>query len=605
MGQAFSSLRGSELCGKTVGLLGLGAVGRAVARRLEGFAARVLVADPNLSREQAALFNAELVSLNRLLEESDFLSLHAGAGDQTRGLIGAPELARMKPGAFLINTARAALVDEEALLEALSDARLGGAALDVFAVEPPGADHPLLALDNVIATPHVGGNTREVAAHQGRIVVAELAALLRGESPRSLLNPSVMAGFDWTRPRPRPEAERVRQLLERPAPAVSDLQRDRPTSSQPDPIEAASTSRAPREITQAMERLAETFVREICEDAALRDFADGKQVALHFSLPDLGVEFHLALHDGQVSGALGAPQREADVRLRMRAATLDGMFRGTLNPMESAMQGEISFTGDAAKAMTLQHLQADLQRLYASALEQAGEPGDLSAVPDCAAGETAAPRPVQPGDLREQIVQTVRELFEAGLVTATGGNASARIPDSDEIWITPSQLFKGDLAPEVLVRIDLEGHPLDPGARSPSSEWAMHCALYRARPEVRAVVHAHATHATILANAGLPFLPISTEAAFFGDLARVPFIMPGSGELARAVAEAMGGDWAVLMMNHGLIVAGRSLRRAADTVEIIDRCAEIILGCRAVGVEPPTLPASVVATLREMGDLVA
>ena len=133
----------------------------------------------------------------------------------------------------------------------------------------------------------------------------------------------------------------------------------------------------------------------------------------------------------------------------------------------------------------------------------------------------------------------------------------------------------------------------------------MHCAIYRARPDARAVVHAHAPHATILANAGLPFLPISTEAAFFGDIPRVPFIMPGTGELAAAVGEAMRDSWAALMVNHGLIVAGRSLRRAADMVEIIDRSAEVILGCHAVGREPPTLPDDVVATLRKMGDLVA
>jgi len=199
----------------------------------------------------------------------------------------------------------------------------------------------------------------------------------------------------------------------------------------------------------------------------------------------------------------------------------------------------------------------------------------------------------------------VNELYAQQLMTATGGNVSVRIPGRDELWITPSQLFKGDLRPEVMVRIDLQGRPLDEGARAPSSERMIHCAIYQARPEANAVVHAHAKHATILANADLPFLPVSSEAAFFGNIPRVPFIMPGSDALAKAVGEAIAGEWAVLMKNHGLIVAGRSLRRAADTVEIVERSAELILGCYALGREPPVLPEDAVRTLRKMGDLVA
>ena len=612
MGQAFGRFRGRELWHKTVGLVGFGAVGAKVAARLRSFGARVLVADPYVSPERAAAAGVVSVSLPELLAASDFVSLHAAVTPETTGMLGAAEIARMKPGACLVNTARAALVDEDALVDALALGRLAGAALDTFAVEPPGSDHPLLALPNVIATPHVGGNTADVAAHQGQIVVAELGALLAGERPRFAVDPSVLDGFDWQRPRPTPAPEVLARLKQGPAPAVSDLQkkpkrRDAKApaaTADPPPSEKSAEPPAPGLLPaatrEAMTRIAGAFVERIAADDGMRAFSHGRNVTLCFTLEDADCSFHFTLADGRVTGALGSPPAGADVNLRMRADVLDGMFTGRANPMEAAMEGRLAFTGDAAKAMTLQHLQADLQRLYGQARDAAGAPGDLGV---SAAAPGAAP--VAPSDLRRDLVAVVRELYDAQVITATGGNVSVRIPGEEAVWITPSQLFKGDLRPEVLVRIDLDGRALDAGARSPSSEWDMHCAVLKARPEAKAVIHAHAPHATILANSGLPFLPISTEAAFFGDIPRVPFLMPGTRELADAVATALGSGWAVLLVNHGIVVAGRSLRRAADMVEIIERSAEVILGCHAVGRPPPTLPESVVQKLREMGDLIA
>ena len=614
MGLAFTTLQGRELWQKTVGLIGLGAVGRGVAKRLAAFGTHVIVYDPYVRPEQVILADAEPVGLDELLRRSDFVSLHAPVTDETRGLIGAAELARMQPGACLVNTARAALVDEDALAEALRSGHLGGAALDVFSVEPPGPDHPLLMLDNVIGTPHVGGNTADVATHQGRIVAADLRRLLYGERPQHVLNPEVLSGFDWSTPRPTPTAEALAALSGRPAPAVSDLQRDRTTSTgqRPAPPSAPvaapppAAATVPVEIKDRMQRILRSFIDGMKQDAALRAFAAGKYVTLHFTLTDLALSFYFRLRDGVVSGDLGDLDA-ADVKLKMRADVLDGMFTGRINGMQAATSGRLSFSGDTVKAMTLQQVQSDLSRLYKAAREAVGDPGDLASIPE--PGKAAAPvsriQPVAPGDVRQELVEIVNELYAAQLITATGGNVSVRIPGTKEIWITPSQFFKGHLRPEMLVRLDLDGNCLDEGALSPSSERLMHCAIYRARSEAHAVVHAHAPHATVLANSGLPFLPVSTEAAFFGDIPRVPFIMPGTQDLADAVAKAAEHSWAVLMQNHGLIVGGRSLRRAADMVEIIDRSAEVILGCYALGKPPSTLPKDVVEMLQKMGDLLA
>ncbi len=226
MARGFAAFRGRELWRKTVGLVGLGAVGRKVAERLLPFGVELLAFDPWLAPEAVIRAGAEPVGLDALLARSDFVSLHAPVTDASRGLLGAPELARMKPGACLVNTARAALVDEAALAAALVSGQLAGAALDVFSVEPPGADHLLLAAPNVIATPHVGGNTAEIGAHQGRIVSDDLARLLRGEPPRHVVRREALDGFAWSAPRRAPDAATRDWLLARPAPSFTDLQRD-------------------------------------------------------------------------------------------------------------------------------------------------------------------------------------------------------------------------------------------------------------------------------------------------------------------------------------------------------------------------------------------
>jgi autoinducer 2 (AI-2) kinase len=166
----------------------------------------------------------------------------------------------------------------------------------------------------------------------------------------------------------------------------------------------------------------------------------------------------------------------------MRADVLDGMFTGRVNPMQAAMNGRLAFTGDAAKAMTLQQIQPALARHYRAARDAVGDPGDLAALPDPSGAPPMSVAPASGSDaMREELVQVVRELYAQQLITATGGNVSARIPGADEAWITPSQLFKGDLRPgDPRAHRPRRRDARDAGARRRASG-LMHCAVYRGR----------------------------------------------------------------------------------------------------------------------------
>ena len=157
-----------ELAGRTVGLVGLGEIGRAVARKLCGFSVQMLAHDPYASPLTAAEFGVELVELDTLMADADFISIHARLAPETHHLIGARELALMKPTAIIVNTARAAIVDEQALREALRAGRIGGAALDVFESEPPDAHDLLLTLDNCTVTPHLAGISVDAVVNSPR-----------------------------------------------------------------------------------------------------------------------------------------------------------------------------------------------------------------------------------------------------------------------------------------------------------------------------------------------------------------------------------------------------------------------------------------------------
>jgi glyoxylate reductase len=184
---------GRDIWGATLGVIGWGAIGQAVARRASGFRMRVLRLAYQSSRSATLADEppAQPVELLQLLGESDFISINAPLTAATRHLIGAHEFAHMKREAIIVNTARGPLIDEEALIAALRAGRIAGAALDVTAVEPIGADHPLLQFPNVIVTPHIGS-----ASHATRLKMAELAVdnvldALAGRHPRCCANPTV------------------------------------------------------------------------------------------------------------------------------------------------------------------------------------------------------------------------------------------------------------------------------------------------------------------------------------------------------------------------------------------------------------------------------
>lgn len=183
---------GTELRGKTLGLIGLGRVGGEVVRRARAFELKAIAYDPFLPPEAAERMGAHLVSLEEVLQQADFLSIHAVLTEQNRGMIGAAQLAMMKPTARIINCARGGILNEDALLEAIRAGRIAGAALDVFAREPA-TDSPLIQEEHVITTPHLGASTTEAQVNVAIDVAEQILAVFRGEAPRYAVNVPISA----------------------------------------------------------------------------------------------------------------------------------------------------------------------------------------------------------------------------------------------------------------------------------------------------------------------------------------------------------------------------------------------------------------------------
>src|SRR5499427_1842190 len=213
------SSSGTELRGKTLGLIGLGRIGGEVARRAEAFDMKIIAYDPYISEAAAKELQVELVNLDRLLAESDFISLHTALSPATQNMINAKSIQKMKKSARIVNAARGELIDEAALAEALKNGRLAGAALDVFVEEPP-KNSPLIGLPNVIGTPHIAGSTAEAQEEVGTQVAVQVRDYLKDGIIRNAVNLPALSPDQYRRVRPYLElAERLGSLVSQAAAA--------------------------------------------------------------------------------------------------------------------------------------------------------------------------------------------------------------------------------------------------------------------------------------------------------------------------------------------------------------------------------------------------
>ena len=211
------SSSGTELRGKTLGLIGLGRIGGEVARRAEAFDMKIIAYDPYISEAAAKELQVELVNLDRLLAESDFISLHTALSPATQNMINAKSIEKMKKSARIVNAARGELIDEAALAEALKKGRLAGAALDVFVEEPP-KNSPLIGLPNLIGTPHIAGSTAEAQEEVGTQVAVQIRDYLTDGIIRNAVNLPALSADQYRRVRPYLElAERLGSFVSQAA----------------------------------------------------------------------------------------------------------------------------------------------------------------------------------------------------------------------------------------------------------------------------------------------------------------------------------------------------------------------------------------------------
>ncbi len=186
-------------------------------------------------------------------------------------------------------------------------------------------------------------------------------------------------------------------------------------------------------------------------------------------------------------------------------------------------------------------------------------------------------------EVKSEVIWAMKALYNKGLMTGVGGNASARLPNSEEVWITPSGLYKPRLTEEDLVKIDLEGNVLE-GVLKPSMEWHFHTEIYKRRSDVNAIVHAHSPYSTGLAIAGVEIRPITLEAALMlAKVPVVPFKYPGTRELAEEVGKRIMGTRLLILQNHGVIGVGYEMMEAVTAVEILEEVSMMTFIAKLMG----------------------
>jgi D-3-phosphoglycerate dehydrogenase len=190
---------GTEIFGKTIGIIGLGRIGCSVAQRLKGFEVELITYNPFATEEQTRSLGVEPVSLDDLLRRSDFITVHTPLNNDTRGMIGAAQIAMMKDGVRIINCARGGVIDEAAVADAVKSGKVGGIAFDVFSKEPPPPDNPILGLPNSITTPHLGASTEEAQIKVAEDVCEQIVDVLNGLPPKTAVNLPVISAEDLQR----------------------------------------------------------------------------------------------------------------------------------------------------------------------------------------------------------------------------------------------------------------------------------------------------------------------------------------------------------------------------------------------------------------------